>query len=158
MVEYPTNFFNFPWRFGAHRRFPESLQAVKRSGVVLSTADSQLAAKTRSVASLQVISSVVVAGLFLMLGAWDSVSALYGGFSSVLTVLFLSRGVKRAEEAVLRDPKRSLQILYFGAVQRFLFVAGLLALGLAVLKLAPVALCVGFAVAQVSFVMGARAW
>jgi ATP synthase protein I len=122
----------------------------------LSTADSQLAAKTRSVASSQVISSVVVAGLFLMLGAWDSVSALYGGFSSVLTVLFLSRGVKRAEEAVLRDPKRSLQILYFGAVQRFLLVAVLLALGLAILKLAPIAMCVGFAVAQLSFVMGSR--
>jgi ATP synthase protein I len=120
----------------------------------LNTANSQLAAKARSIAGLQIISSVVVAGLFLMLGAWDAVSALYGGFASVLTALFLSRGVKRAEESVLRDPKRSLQILYFGAVQRFLLVAVLLALGLAVLKLAPVALCVGFAVAQMSFVMG----
>ena len=122
----------------------------------MSTANSQLAAKARSVASVQLISSVVVAGLFLMLGAWDSLSALYGGFASALTALFLSRGVKRAEEAVLRDPKRSLQILYFGAVQRFLLVAGLLALGLAVLKLAPIAMCVGFAVAQLGFVMGSR--
>jgi len=122
----------------------------------LSTADSQLAAKTRSVASLQIISSVVVAGLFLLYGVWDSISALYGGFTSVLTVLYLSRGVKRAEEAVLRNPKRSLQILYFGAVQRFLLVAGLLALGLAVFKLAPIAMCVGFAVAQLSFVLGSR--
>ena len=122
----------------------------------MSTADSQLAAKTRSVASLQIISSVVVAGLFLLYGVWDSISALYGGFTSVLTVLYLSRGVKRAEEAVLRNPKRSLQILYFGAVQRFLLVAGLLALGLAVFKLAPIAMCVGFAVAQLSFVLGSR--
>jgi ATP synthase protein I len=122
----------------------------------LNTADSQLAAKARSVASVQIISSVVVAGLFLMQGAWDSISALYGGFASVLTVLWLSRGVKRAEEAVLRDPKRSLQILYMGAVQRFLLVAVLLALGLAVVKLAPIAMCVGFVVAQLSFVMGSR--
>jgi len=122
----------------------------------LRTADSQLAAKTRSVASFQIMTSIVVAGLFLMLGAWDSVSALYGGCSSILTALFLSRGVKRAEEAVLRDPKRSLQILYIGAVKRFLLVAGLLALGLAVLKLAPIALCVGFAAGQMSFVMGSR--
>ncbi|MCG6970641.1 MAG: ATP synthase subunit I [Gammaproteobacteria bacterium] len=124
----------------------------------MSTANSQLTAKTRNIAGTQIITSVVVAGLFLLLSPWDAVSAFYGGFASVLTALWLGRGVKRAEEAVLRDPKRSLQILYFGAVQRFLFVAGLLALGLAVLKLAPVALCVGFAVAQVSFVMGARAW
>jgi F0F1-type ATP synthase assembly protein I len=122
----------------------------------LSTANSQLAAKARNVAGVQIISSVVVAGLFLMFGTWDAVSAFYGGFASVLTALYLSRGVKRAEEAVLRDPKRSLQILYFGAVQRFLLVAGLLALGLAVFKLAPIAMCVGFAVAQLSFVMGSR--
>ena len=120
------------------------------------TANSQLAAKTRSVASYQIITSVVVAGLFLMQGSWDSVSALYGGFASFLTALFLSRGVKRAEETVLRDPKHSLQILYFGAVKRFLLVLGLMVLGLAVMKLAPIALCVGFAVAQLSFVMGSR--
>jgi len=122
----------------------------------LSPADSQLAVKARSVASLQIISSIVVAGLFLMQGAWEAASALYGGFASVLTVLWLSRGVKRAEEAVLRNPKRSLQILYFGAVQRFLLVAGLLAVGLAAFKLPPIAMCVGFAVAQLSFVMGSR--
>lgn len=122
----------------------------------MSTADSQLAAKSRSVAGLQIISSVVVAGLFLLQGTWDSLSALYGGFASVLTALVLSRGVKRAEEAVLRDPKQSLQILYFGAVKRFLLVMGLIALGLAVLKLAPIALCVGFAVAQMGFVVSSR--
>jgi ATP synthase protein I len=91
-----------------------------------------------------------------MQGTWDSLSALYGGFASVLTALVLSRGVKRAEEAVLRDPKQSLQILYFGAVKRFLLVMGLIALGLAVLKLAPIALCVGFAVAQMGFVVSSR--
>jgi ATP synthase protein I len=122
----------------------------------LRTADSQLAAKTRSVASYQIITSIIVAGLFLMHGALDSVSALYGGFASILIALYLSRGVKRAEEAVLRDPKQSLQILYFGAVKRFLLVVGLLVLGLAVLKLAPIALCVGFAAAQMSFVIGSR--
>jgi ATP synthase protein I len=122
----------------------------------LRTANTELAAKTRSVASFQIITSAVVAGLFLILGSWDSMSALYGGFSSILTALFLSRGVKRAEEAVLRDPKQSLQILYFGAVKRFLLVMGLLVLGMAVLKLAPIALCVGFAAAQISFVMGSR--
>lgn len=121
-----------------------------------STAESQLAAVTRSVTSVQIITSVVVAGLFLMQGVWDSVSVLYGGFSSVLTVLLLSRGVKRASEAALRNPKQSLQILYLGAVQRFLLVIGLLALGLAVFKLAPIAVCVGFAVAQIGYVIGSR--
>ena len=116
-------------------------------------ADSQLAAKTRSVASFQIIISIVVAGLFLIQGTWDSTSALYGGFASILTAHFLGRGVKRAEEAVLSDPKQSLQILYFGAVKRFLLVIGLLVLGLAVLKLAPIAMCVGFAMAQMSFVV-----
>lgn len=119
-------------------------------------ADSQLATKARSVTGLQIICSVLVAGLFLVQGTWDAVSALYGGLAGVLTTLILSRGVKRAEQSVLRDPKRSLQILYFGAAQRFLLVAGLLALGLAALKLAPVAMCVSFALAQLCFAMGTR--
>ena len=122
----------------------------------MSSTGSQLAAKARSVAGIQIVSSVLLAGLFLLQGAWDSVSALYGGIAGVVTTLYLSHGVKQAEEAVLRNPKQSIQILYFGAVKRFLLVAGLLALGLAVIKLAPIALCVGFAVAQVSFVLGSR--
>ena len=122
----------------------------------MSSANSPLVAKARNVASVQIISSVTVAALFLLQGPWDAVSALYGGLASMVTVWLLGRGVKRAEAAVLRDPKRSMQILYFGAAQRFLLVAVLLALGLAVLKLAPIALCVGFVLTQLSFVMGAR--
>ena len=122
----------------------------------MSSANSPLVAKARNVASVQIISSVTVAALFLLQGPWDAVSALYGGLASMVTVWLLGRGVKRAEAAVLRDPKRSMQILYFGAAQRFILVAVLLALGLAVLKLAPIALCVGFVLTQLSFVMGAR--
>ena len=122
----------------------------------MSSANSPLVAKARNVASVQIISSVTVAALFLLQGPWDAVSALYGGLASMVTVWLLGRGVKRAEAAVLRDPKRSMQILYFGAAQRFILVAVLLALGLAVLKLSPIAMCVGFVLTQLSFVMGTR--
>jgi len=122
----------------------------------LSSTNSPLVAKARNVASVQIISSVTVAALFLLQGPWDAVSALYGGLASMVTAWLLGRGVKRAEAAVLRDPKRSMQILYFGAAQRFLLVAVLLALGLAVLKLAPIAMCVGFVLTQLSFLMGTR--
>jgi len=49
-----------------------------------------------------------------------------------------------------------LGILYVGAVQRFLLVLGLLVLGIALFKLDPIALCVGFALAQLSYVVGSR--
>ena len=122
----------------------------------MSTAETQLAAKTKTVASLQIITSIILAVLFLMQGVWESVSALYGGFASVLTALLLSRGIQRAGEAAIHDAKQSMKILYVGAVQRFLLVIGLLALGLALLKLDPIAMCVGFGIAQISFVMSSR--
>ena len=106
--------------------------------------------------AVQLLTSVGIAAGFLLQGPWEAMSALCGGLTSISTALLLSRGVKRAGEAALSDPKKSLAILYIGAVQRFLLVMGLLALGLAVFKLEAIAVCVGFAIAQVSYLVSSR--
>ena len=116
-----------------------------------------LAQQARKVVGVQLLVSVLVAGCFLLQGAWESLSALYGGMASVIIALLLRWGVRRASKMALQDPKKSIAILYVGAVQRFVLVLALLVLGIAGLKLNPVAVCVGFAVAQVGYLANARA-
>ena len=120
------------------------------------TESAELAEKTRLVIRMQLSASVLVAGLFLVQGIPESVSAFYGGLASVIIAWFLGRGVHRASKLAAEDPKKGMAVLYVGAVQRFLLVIVLLAIGLALLKLDPVALCVGFAVARISHLVNPR--
>lgn len=117
-----------------------------------------LAERTRRVIRTQLLVSVLVAGIFFALqSSWNAaLSALYGGGASVIIAWFLSRGVQRASQLAVENPKKSMAALYVGAVQRFLLVLGLLVIGIAVLKLEPIALCAGFAAAQFSYLFGAR--
>ena len=119
-------------------------------------AEPELAAKAQWVISTQLIISVIVAAAFLMKGIWESVAALYGGIASLCITILLLWGIKRATEAAKDSPGKSMRILYVGAVQRFLLVIGLLAMGIAMLKLDPIAMCVGFALAQLSYLIGSR--
>lgn len=119
-------------------------------------AEPELAAKARWVISTQLIISVIVAAVFLMKDWESSVAALYGGLASICITMLLLWGIKRATEAAKENPGKSMRILYLGAVQRFVVVLGLLAMGIALFKLDPVAMCVGFALAQLSYLVGSR--
>ena len=120
-------------------------------------AEPELANKARWVISTQLIIAVLVAVLFIFQGVSESLAAGYGGLSSLLVSLFLLWGINRATEVTKHNPAKGMRILYFGAAQRFLLVVLLLAAGIAWLKLNPVAVCVGFAVAQLSYLFGSRA-
>lgn len=122
----------------------------------MSKLGADLAAKARRVVIAQLTVTAIVALLFLIQGAWDALSAAYGGLASVFLALLSIRGFKRANEHALSDPKKSMLILYIGAVQRFVAVVVLLAIGLGSLKLAPLAVFIGFALAQASYLMGVR--
>ena len=119
-------------------------------------AEPELAAKARWVISTQLIISVIVAAVFLVKGVWESVAALYGGIASLCITMLLLWGIERATEAAKDNPGKSMRILYAGAAQRFLVVIGLLAMGIALFKLNPIAMCVGFALAQLSYLIGSR--
>ncbi|MHB1515428.1 MAG: ATP synthase subunit I [Acidiferrobacteraceae bacterium] len=79
-------------------------------------------------------------------------SALYGGAISLLVAWRLAHSLN----AAATGGSGSAQ-LYLGAAERFVLVAVLLALGFAVLKLAPLAVIGGFALAQLGFLGGAGA-
>ncbi len=115
-----------------------------------------LAEKARRVVTVQLLTSLVVAALFMVQGAWEALSAFYGGLVSVVLALLSIWGFRRANVHALSDPKRSMMILYAGAVQRFVAVLVLLALGLGFFALDPLAVFIGFALAQAGYLMGTR--
>lgn len=107
---------------------------------------------------LQVLVAAITAVAFLALGegSWSALSALCGGGVSLCIVLLLRRGVRRAGELALVDQKKSMMILYLGAVERFIAIIVMFALGLGVLGLEPLAMFTGFALTQISNVISAR--
>lgn len=118
----------------------------------------QVAIKARHVLVVQLGMTILVALAFGLLhgGSWSALSAFCGGLISMCVLLLLQRGVRRASEVALVDQKKSMMILYLGAVQRFVLIIILFALGLRVLGFAPLELLVGFAAAQASNIVSAR--
>ena len=107
--------------------------------------------RARKVLIAQLIAgSVAAIGFFFYSGAWSGLSALAGGAVSISLLLLLSRGFKRASEMAQHDQKSGMIILYMGAAQRFLLILVLFALGLGVAGLDPLAMFVGFFLAQLS--------
>jgi len=85
------------------------------------------------------------------------IPAFYGGGVALLNTLWLNRGVIQAGETAKENPKLSVYVLYFGAVQRFVFVLVALAIGLAVFKLMAEPLLLTFGVAQLALFFTGRA-
>ncbi|HRJ51469.1 MAG TPA: ATP synthase subunit I [Candidatus Thiothrix moscowensis] len=83
--------------------------------------------------------------------------AFYGGAVALANTMLLSRRVAVAGEIAKTNPERSVYALYFGVVQRFVFVLVALGFGLGYLELTPVPLLGTFMVAQLAYMlMGTR--
>lgn len=119
---------------------------------------SQVDAKAKRIVTVQIAASAIVALGFGLTsgGGWSALSALGGGLVSLCIVWLLRRGVRKASDAALTDQKKSMMILYLGAVQRFIVVIALFALGLGVMGLVPLAMFAGFAAAQAGNLLGAQ--
>ncbi len=118
----------------------------------------ELVQETRRVIGLQLLVVVLVAaGFALGRDPWEALSAAYGGMISVMSALLLSRGVVKAGTAVGEgNKKKSEAILYAGAALRFILVLACFGIGLAALKLAPLATVMGFIAVQLVFIFSAR--
>ena len=118
----------------------------------------QVDAKASRIMTAQLAATAIVAIAFGVAGGghWSALSAIGGGLTSLCIAWLLRRGVRRASEIALTDQKKSMMILYLGAVQRFVVVIALFALGLGVAKLEPLAMFAGFAAAQIGNFIGAR--
>jgi len=103
------------------------------------------------------IAVLAAAGFYFGRGAWEVVSAFYGGLISVLSASLLRYGIVKAGSAVSHDDKKKSEaLLYAGAAIRFLLVLVCFAIGLAVLKLAPMATVSGFIAVQLVFLYAAN--
>ncbi len=117
----------------------------------------ELTRETRKVIGLQIlIGGLIGAGFFVAEGPWQALSGWFGGLISLTGTFLLARGVERAGRIARHNPKKSMQVLYFGAVQRFVLIAALLGCGLLLFKLDPLALVTGLGVTQLAYVVGMR--
>lgn len=116
-----------------------------------------ITANTRKVILLQLlIGGVVALGFMLGVDVQGAQSALFGMSVSIASALLLSRGVMRASSTMQTDKNKGMLILYLGAVQRFIMVLALFALGVAYLNLQPVAMIAAFGAAQMAYIFLAR--
>jgi len=113
----------------------------------------ELILKTRRVIGLQMLAGLLVAvGFSITYTPWHGLSVLYGTMISMLSAWWLSRGVSQAG-ARAQQGRSGEAVLYIGAALRFIMVLALFVIGLALIKLEPVATVVGFIVAQLAFVI-----
>jgi ATP synthase protein I len=97
---------------------------------------------------------LVVGVAYLIIVGWFwALSAIYGGGMAMLRVWMLAKRVRFASEIAKNMPGREVEVLYRGAIQRFVFILALFIIGMAVMGLEPVALLVGFTVPQGAFLL-----
>jgi ATP synthase protein I len=82
-----------------------------------------------------------------------AIAALYGGAVATANTWLLTRRIATAGELAKRSVKYSVYSLYWGALQRFVFVLVCLGVGLGGLKLEPGPLLLTFGVAQLGFMV-----
>lgn len=106
----------------------------------------------RRLLTVQVLLTGATGLAFLVLrGQFAAVSAFYGGGIALVSTLLSAWRLLRATEAASASPGRGMVEFYIGAAMRFVSVLVLMAFGMAVLKLEPVAIIAGFAVAQIGY-------
>lgn len=105
----------------------------------------------------QLFIGVVMAGIFwYSAGYMSALSAIFGMVSALSIAAFLGYGVIRANRVSTVSPHRSMMIIYFGAVQRFVLVLGLFIFGLGVLKLEPLAMAATFGLTQIAYAISLK--
>jgi ATP synthase protein I len=123
----------------------------------LNTASREIVAVARRVIVLQLgVSALIAAAFFMARGEGEAYAALFGGLIGVAVAYLLGRGVARATQTARLDHKKSMLILYLGALQRFVLVLVLFAAGLKVLQLSFIPMVAGFAGAQLAYASARR--
>ncbi len=106
----------------------------------------------RRVLAIQLLITLGVALTYLVSqGLLAALSALYGGAIALFSSWLMGWRITKAADAAAHDSNQGAFVIYAGVVQRFLLTLVLMALGMGVLKLAPVAILAGYAVTQVAY-------
>ncbi|MDH3451399.1 MAG: ATP synthase subunit I [Gammaproteobacteria bacterium] len=108
----------------------------------------------RNALAKQVILVLICAALFSAAqGAEDGLAALYGGATALLNVQLLRWRKNQVRTRRGLTARASLVTFFASALERFVLVAALLALGLGWIELQPLALLIGFAVGQAAVLL-----
>lgn len=85
-----------------------------------------------------------------------AVAVLFGGAVALANLLLLDWRARRANRAGALSARQSLQVLYLSALERFVTVALLFALGIGLLELDPLPLLLGFVVGLPALLLQVR--
>lgn len=109
----------------------------------------------RHTLSIQLATALLLAaGAVVGFGLWMAGAVLYGASVAMLALLIQHRYALRAEHVAGLDPGQNLKLLLRCEFERLLLAAILLAIGLAVLQLAPLAMLGAFALLSALQVLG----
>jgi ATP synthase protein I len=107
-----------------------------------------------------VIQSLLIAGIggafYFYQGQLAAQSAFYGGCMVVFNVWLTHHRLQTAAEIAIVAPGKEVNMLYFAAIQRFVFTITFFAIGMGLLKLLPIPLLITFAVAHLGYLFSGR--
>lgn len=130
----------------------ERLTPPENAAIIRALFDAEIKEKrlARRVVGLQLVVVLTVATVAYVIGKTPqyAMAVLSGGAVSVLNGALLAWRMTRAAQASAHDAHLQLRLMYFYAAERFMVVAALLALCMAVLKLSPLAVLGGFVLGQ----------
>lgn len=108
----------------------------------------------RSVLITQAMVAIVAALTgYLWKGGNAALAGLFGALVALINALLLTWRMQQGKRPPHADPQRHLYRFYFSAIERLLVVGTLLALGLGVLKLMPLALLMAFVAGQLALII-----
>lgn len=125
--------------------------------MVMDVAARRLAAGSRKVVAAQLLIIAVVAGCFFFIeGYFGGLSAVAGGAISMITTLILWGSMSWSSSVSRHSPNVSQVILYASAAFRFVMVLVMFVVCLKVFELEPLAVVVGFCLAQLAYLVSMR--
>ena len=83
-------------------------------------------------------------------------AAMYGGCIVMFNLWLTNRRLRYAAQVARDYPGKEVNILYFAALQRFVFTLGFFILGMGVLAFPPVPLLIAFAIAHLGYLFNRR--
>ncbi len=113
---------------------------------------SQAIIEAKKIFNIQIylVATITLIAYFIA-GQENAQSSLFGGFIVLCNTWLSVRRLGWAEQLAKTNPGRELAVVYQTAIQRFVITLVLFAVGMGVLKLAPVPMIASFAVVQLSF-------
>ena len=80
------------------------------------------------------------------------IAAVYGGIITLAGTLLMAWRISRAGDVAYKEKQQGYFEIYIGAIQKFFLTLVLMAIGMGVLKLDPLAILVSFALTQLSYI------